>query len=227
VPYKGKPVRLPDVLERQGIVLLFAVKACYVLHSWKRFCCPWISSGVLENSWITPEQLNWLLCSVIATPVNKVLLQELNQLIGIEMLASDFPTFFGFLDPISREAKTCFAPLRTPMKAVHRICLNKTSLKKFQVIWQPYKPGVLKNHGWYLLALFSSEAFSVVTKLIAFKYLAHTAHAAINFSLFHTILRSPRCEFLMKQPWCLLRNLFVCLQISSVSFRCAFLTFVT
>jgi len=44
---------------------------------------------------ITPEQWSWLLCSVSAIPVNKVLLQELNWLIGIEMLTSDFLTFFG------------------------------------------------------------------------------------------------------------------------------------
>jgi len=30
-----------------------------------------------------------------AIPVNKVLLQESNRLIGIEMLTSDFVTFFG------------------------------------------------------------------------------------------------------------------------------------
>ena len=35
---------------------------------------------------ITPEQWSWLLCSVNAIPANKVLLQELNQLIGIKML---------------------------------------------------------------------------------------------------------------------------------------------
>jgi len=35
------------------------------------------------------------LCSVSAMPVNKVLLQESNRFIGIEMLTSDFLTFFG------------------------------------------------------------------------------------------------------------------------------------
>jgi len=39
---------------------------------------------------ITPEQWSLLLCSVSAIPVNKVLLQELNRLIGIKMPASDF-----------------------------------------------------------------------------------------------------------------------------------------
>jgi len=44
---------------------------------------------------ITSEQCSWLLCSVSAIPVNKVLLQELNQLIGIKMLTSDFLNIFG------------------------------------------------------------------------------------------------------------------------------------
>jgi len=34
------------------IVLKFAIKSRYVLDSWKKSCCPWIFSGVLENSWI-------------------------------------------------------------------------------------------------------------------------------------------------------------------------------
>jgi len=33
-------------------VLEFAIKTRYVLDSWKTCCCPWIFSGVLENSWI-------------------------------------------------------------------------------------------------------------------------------------------------------------------------------
>jgi len=34
------------------IVLEFVIKTHYVLDSWKTYCCPWIFSGVLENSWI-------------------------------------------------------------------------------------------------------------------------------------------------------------------------------
>ena len=34
------------------IVLEFAIKTDYVLDSWRTTCCPWISSGVLENSCI-------------------------------------------------------------------------------------------------------------------------------------------------------------------------------
>jgi len=33
-------------------VLEFAIKTHFVLDSWKTFCCPWIFSRVLENSWI-------------------------------------------------------------------------------------------------------------------------------------------------------------------------------
>ena len=33
-------------------VLEFAIKSRFVLDSWKTSCCPWIFSGVLENSWI-------------------------------------------------------------------------------------------------------------------------------------------------------------------------------
>jgi len=68
-------LRLPDVLEHQELSLNLLSKTCYVLDSCKRSGCPWISSGVLENCRITPEQWSWVLCSVSATPVNKVLLQ--------------------------------------------------------------------------------------------------------------------------------------------------------
>jgi len=44
---------------------------------------------------ITPRQWCWFLCSVSAIPVNKLLLQELNQLIEIKMLTSDFLNTFG------------------------------------------------------------------------------------------------------------------------------------
>jgi len=39
---------------------------------------------------ITPEQYTWLFCSASVIPANKPLLQELNQLIGIELLTSRF-----------------------------------------------------------------------------------------------------------------------------------------
>ena len=69
----------------------------------------------------TPGQWSWLLCSVSAIPVNKTLLQELNRLIGIEMLTSDFPTLFGSKSQFSAGEKPVLPLLRTPMKAIHRI----------------------------------------------------------------------------------------------------------
>jgi len=33
-------------------VLEFAIKTRFGLDSWKTSCCPWMFSGVLENSWI-------------------------------------------------------------------------------------------------------------------------------------------------------------------------------
>jgi len=43
----------------------------------------------------TPEQWTWLLCSVSVIPANKPSLQELNQLIGIKLLTSNFLENFG------------------------------------------------------------------------------------------------------------------------------------
>jgi len=46
---EGKVARRPWA---PRIVLEFAIKTRLVLDSWKTPCCPWIFSGVLENSWI-------------------------------------------------------------------------------------------------------------------------------------------------------------------------------
>jgi len=43
-------------------------------------------SEPLAHHCITPKYLSWILRSVSAIPVNNVLLQESNQLIGIKML---------------------------------------------------------------------------------------------------------------------------------------------
>jgi len=43
---------------------------------------------------MTPEQRTWLLGSVSVLPANKLLLQEINQLIGIELLTSQFSIKF-------------------------------------------------------------------------------------------------------------------------------------
>jgi len=39
---------------------------------------------------MTPEQRSWLLCSVSVIPANKPSLEEINKLIGIELLISSF-----------------------------------------------------------------------------------------------------------------------------------------
>jgi len=45
---------------------------------------------------MTPaKQWTWVLCSVIVIPANKLSLQEVNQLMGIELLASGFLEIFG------------------------------------------------------------------------------------------------------------------------------------
>jgi len=45
---------------------------------------------------MTTKQLNWLLCSVSVIPPNKLSLRELNQLIRIKLLISDFPEILVF-----------------------------------------------------------------------------------------------------------------------------------
>ena len=69
----------------------------------------------------------------------KVLLQELNQLIGIKMLTSDSLKIFVSKSQAPGAGKMPFLPsLRTPRKVAHGISLkNQMSLKNFQVIWQP------------------------------------------------------------------------------------------
>ena len=42
-----------------------------------------------------PEQWNWLLCSVSFVPADKLSLQEINKLIGMELLTSGFLENFG------------------------------------------------------------------------------------------------------------------------------------
>jgi len=46
---QGKVARRPRA---PRIVLEFAIKTRYVPDSWKTSCCPWVFSGVLENSLI-------------------------------------------------------------------------------------------------------------------------------------------------------------------------------
>jgi len=51
------------------------------------------------------------LCSGSVILENKLLLQELNELIGIELLTSGFPEIFGFYTPFPRDGKCPFCLL--------------------------------------------------------------------------------------------------------------------
>jgi len=89
---------------------------------------------------IIPEQWTCFLRSVSAIPVNKMLLQELDQLIGMKMLTSDFRNIC-FLVQFLGEANSRLAPpadAHESMIVAHRISFkNEMFLKKFKVIWQP------------------------------------------------------------------------------------------
>jgi len=52
-------------------------------------------SELQAHHFITPEQWTWLLYTVAVKPANNLSLQEMNQLIEIEMLTSDFLQNFG------------------------------------------------------------------------------------------------------------------------------------
>jgi len=54
---------------------------------------------------VTSEQWTWLLCIVDVIPANILLLQEIDQLIGVELLTSGFLENFGFVVAISREGQ--------------------------------------------------------------------------------------------------------------------------
>jgi len=54
------------------------------------------TSELQAHHCMTPEQRTWLLCSVSVIPVNTRSLQELNQLIGTELLTPNFPENFGY-----------------------------------------------------------------------------------------------------------------------------------
>jgi len=61
---------------------------------------------------MTLQLWTWLLCSASFIPVQKLLLQESNQLIGIKMSTSGFSRNIWFIIPIStRGANARFAPI--------------------------------------------------------------------------------------------------------------------
>ena len=95
-------------------------------------------SELQAHQCITPEQWSWILCSVSAIPVNKVLLQESNQLIEIKMLTSDFLKFFNSYSQFPGSQM----PVSPPPADAHEssppyLFENHNVLEKFQVIWQP------------------------------------------------------------------------------------------
>jgi len=57
---------------------------------------------------MTPEQRTWLLCLVSVVQANKLLLQEINQLIGIELLTSIFLESFSSLSQFPDRGKCPF-----------------------------------------------------------------------------------------------------------------------
>jgi len=63
------------------------------------------------------EQWTWLLCTVSVIPVNKLPLQELNQLIGIKLLTSGFLEIFASSQLPGRVLCPFFPLLRTPVTA--------------------------------------------------------------------------------------------------------------
>jgi len=47
-------------------------------------------SELQDHLCMAPEQSIWLLCRVSVVPVNEQSMQEINQLVGIELLTSNF-----------------------------------------------------------------------------------------------------------------------------------------
>ena len=112
----------------------------------RKFCNLWICRRKYGHRWTASSSLHHtktvkFLCCVSAIPVNKMLLQELHRLIGIKMLTSNFLEIFGCQSNFP--GKKChFLPLcgRSWKYGSSPQCLfeNQMSLKKYQVIWQPY-----------------------------------------------------------------------------------------
>ena len=76
---------LPKVARRPWAprtVVEFPIKTRYVLDSWKTCCCPWIFSGVIENSWIA---FKWFIFEILIalkiqeSRINNVIEQNKNK----------------------------------------------------------------------------------------------------------------------------------------------------
>jgi len=70
-------------------------------------------SELRSHHCLIPEQRTWLLRSVSVVPVNKLLMQELNQLIGIELLTSNFLESFSSWSQIYKEGQMPLPVLTT------------------------------------------------------------------------------------------------------------------
>jgi len=55
----------------------------------------WMNCKLSSQHCMTPGQWTWFLCRVSVVPANELLLQEVNQLIGIELLTSNFLESFS------------------------------------------------------------------------------------------------------------------------------------
>jgi len=64
--------------QKNNLLASFATCLCRQMSELQAYHC------------MTPEQRTWLKCSVSVIPGNKLSLQELSQLIGIELLTSSF-----------------------------------------------------------------------------------------------------------------------------------------
>jgi len=72
-------------------------------------------SEVQARHCMTPEQWTWFLCNVRVIPTNKLLLQEMNQLIRIEQLTSSFLEKFGSYSYFPGRGKCPFWPTCGPV----------------------------------------------------------------------------------------------------------------
>jgi len=145
-------LRVPDVLERQGRTFLeFAIKTGFVLDPSKTFCCSWIFSGVLQNSWtivklfiiellitlnlfehsrIKIKQCNWT--------KQRVDLFHLNNSILNSCVVKKVPS-------VIRQClfeKMCYTNTskkysKYAWNKIWIITKRQNVLQKFQVIWQP------------------------------------------------------------------------------------------
>ena len=100
------------------------LKTCHVTVTQQRLIVEPAFAAKEQIKWASVSSLhyvkrvNWFLCSVSVISANKLSLQELTQLIGIELPISRFLEIC-FLSPNFQGGNARFAPLRTPMNDLH------------------------------------------------------------------------------------------------------------